>query len=249
VFIEPDRDQFFQYATFAVIGVTLVICLCYGLIFLNPHVLPGALQPAEPTVAVAVFQLPPTWTPTATQSPTPTNTNTPTDIPTNTPTNTPVLTATPRPTATFTATPMPPTLPPTPRPVIKPPPPPPPAPTATPRPSFVQIKYDREPNCGTWYVQGTVWNHGYGLGFVPGTRVRLWIDGGSYRDTTAGATGKNNPAYYEFILAQHTATSGRIGLVDDQGNLLTPQWYGIQLTSNCKGAGAVNEIILDFARQ
>ena len=50
---EPDRDQTFRYATFGVLGLTVVICLCYGLIFLNPNLnfMPG-LKPIIPTVTV-----------------------------------------------------------------------------------------------------------------------------------------------------------------------------------------------------
>jgi hypothetical protein len=51
------------------------------------------------------------------------------------------------------------------------------------------------------------------------------------------------------IFAKHTAGTGRLGIVDDNGNLLTPQWYNVHLTANCTGSGAANEIIVDFSRQ
>lgn len=242
--IEPERDQYFQYATFGVIGLTLVVCACYGLLFLNPAINPvRALQPSTPTRQVALVAFPATWTATATRTPTNTPTDTPTNIPTDTPTNTPPATNTPVPTNT-----RPPTArPPTPRPIYRSPVPPPPGPVPSSR--FVAIKGVTMANCDTWLIQGTVWSNGEGSGFVPGTRVRLWIDGGGNQDAIAGATGKNSPGYYEFVFAKHTAGSGRIGIVDDAGNLLTPGWYALALTKSCTGAGAVNEIIVDFSRQ
>ncbi len=125
--MEPDRDQVFQYATFGVLGLTVVICLCYGLIFFNPNLnfMPG-LKPVIPTVTVAALSLPATWTPTATQTSTQTPTNTPTR--TRTPTSTKTLVPTNTPTATRTATRVPTKRPATAR------PPAPPAPSATPLP-------------------------------------------------------------------------------------------------------------------
>lgn len=245
--IEPERDQYFQYATFGVIGLTLVICACYGLLFLNPAVNPvRGLQPPTSTRQVAVVEFPATWTPTATRTPTNTPTEPPTNTPTDTPTNTPLATNTRLPTATFTprpATPRPPTV----RPVYRSPTPLPPVPAPTSH--FVAIKGVSLANCDTWYIQGTVWSNGEGSGFVPGTRVRLWIDGGGSQDAIAGATGKNSAGYYEFVFPKHTAGSGRIGIVDNAGNLLTPGWYALALTQSCTGGGAVNEVIVDFSKQ
>jgi hypothetical protein len=249
VSIEPERDQYFQYATFGVIGLILVVCACYGLLFLNPAVNPIlALRPATATRLVSVIEFPATWTPTSTRTPTDTPTEAPTDTPTDTPTNTPIPSNTPLPTATFTQVPPPPTAKPFPRPVYHSPTPLPTAPPAS--NSFVVVK--GETSCspdGTWFIEGTVWANGYGNGFVPGTRVRLWIDGAGYQDAIAGATGKNSPGYYEFIFPKHTQGNGRIGIVDDSGNLLTPGRYAVKLTKNCTGAGVVNEIIIDFTRQ
>jgi hypothetical protein len=248
VSIEPERDQYFQYATFGVIGLILVVCACYGLLFLNPAVNPIlALRPATTTRLVSVVEFPATWTPTSTRTPTLTPTEAPTDTPTDTPTNTPIPSNTPLPTATFTQVPLPPTAKPLPRPVYRSPTP---LPTALPASnSFVAIKGETFANCGTWYLQGTVWANGYGNGFVPGTHVRLLIDGGGQRDDIAGSHPDHSPGYWEMVFAKHTEGSGSVGIVDDSGNLLTPQWYSIHLTKNCTGAGAVNEIIIDFTRQ
>jgi hypothetical protein len=246
VSIEPDRDQFFQYATYGVVGLTLVICLCYSLVFLNPRVNPiGALQPPTVTVVAKVFELPPTWTPTATVMPT----DTPTDTLTEVPTLTPLPTNTPRPTATQTSTRVPPTrVPPTRRPPA-PPPPAPPLPSPIPAAAhFVQIKVERSKNCGTWYLQGTVWDQGYGQGFVPGTLVRVWVGDAIYATDTAGSHNRNNPAYWEVLFPDNQAQDGSVGIVDGNGNLLSPR-YAFHLTKGCTGASSVNEIIMDFARQ
>jgi hypothetical protein len=82
---------------------------------------------------------------------------------------------------------------------------------------------------------------------VSGVRVRLLIDGGGTEDAISGETGKNSAGYWEMIFRKRSAGSGLLGIVDDNGNLLTPQWYRIRLTSNCTGPGAVNEIIIDFS--
>jgi hypothetical protein len=252
VSIEPERDQVFQYATFGVLGVTLLICACYGLIFVNPSVNPiRMLRPPITPQVLGLQQLPATWTPTPTATntptatPTATPTNTPTATPTATPTNTPLATATPLPTATFTASAT--RRPATPRPVYNPPTE---EPTDTPVPlfNFHQVKNEAAPNCGTWYIQGTVWANGYGNGFVPGTLVRVWANGGVYATDVAGSHARNNPAYWEVLFPKSTDSSGLVGIVDANGNLLSPQ-YPFHLTPSCKGSGAVNEIIIDFSEQ
>ena len=242
--IEPDRDQFFQYATFGILGFTLLVCACYGSIFLFPYANPISwLRPPTTQQQLSLQQLPPTWTPIPTNTPTATPTQTPTNTPTDTPTATPTVTDTPLPTATPTATKVPPT--PTARPI--PPTRPPPPPTNTPIPPFSMIKFARFPNCGTWYISGTVWAHGYGNGFLPSTIVRAWANGAVFQDS-AGAHNRNNPAYWEILFPKNTATSGLVGIVDPHGNLLSAQ-VPFSLTESCKGASAVNQITIDFSGQ
>ncbi len=237
--IEPEREEFFQYATFGVLGLLLVVCLCYGLLFINPYVNPiQAMRPATPTLRVSVFSFPPTWTPTSTGTPTNTPTNMPTSTPTSTATNTPLPTNTARPTA---------------RPYQ-----PPPAPRATQPPAgarFKQIKQEFAPNCGTWYAHGTVWDRGYQQGFVPGTLVRVRGSDGSTWTDKAGSHPNNpnqqagNQAYWEVVFARKPVEgSGTIAIVDGNGNLLSSE-YSFNLTKACKGDNAVNEVVMDFARQ
>jgi hypothetical protein len=133
VSIEPERDQIFQYATFAILALTLIVCSCYGLVFVNPMANPIRwLRPPITPQELGFQQFPATWTATPlptstpTETPTDTPTSTPTKTPTDTPTNTPIPSDTPVPTATYTVTPVPPTR--TPRPV-------PTVPTDTPAPT------------------------------------------------------------------------------------------------------------------
>ena len=64
---EPDRDRFFQYATFVTVGLTALVCACYALLFFNPRVNPiAALRPEVATPDFSVAGLPATWTPTST---------------------------------------------------------------------------------------------------------------------------------------------------------------------------------------
>ena len=128
-FEEPKRRRFkpISLLTALLVLVTVLMLLCYGVIFLAPGaltaVLPGWFDPAtptpmstavppptttaEPTSVAAVGDIPPTWTPSVT--PVPTNTATPrgTATMTLTPSTTPTFhpTNTPTPTPTHTSTP------------------------------------------------------------------------------------------------------------------------------------------------
>lgn len=225
--IEPDRDQFFQYATFGVLGLTLVVCLCYALIFINPRAnVIAALQPPTSTVAVQALQFPATWTPTATRTATRTFTPEPTSTATPIPSKTPLPTWTPVPRR------------------IAPPPPPAPKPGAA--TTFVAVKREKYPNCGTWYVQGTVWAKGEGSGLVPGTLVRVWWNGGEYKTVSAGSFGKNSDGYWEVLFPKNSEGSGQIGIVGSNGAGLSPR-YDFNLTRSCKSDSDINEWIVDFA--
>ena len=135
--IEPDREQYFQYGTYAAVGLLLVVCACYGLIFLFPYANPISwLRPPTTQQQLGLQQFPATWTPIPTFTPTATPSNTSTNTPTDTSTATPTATDTPLPTATFTELPSP-----TARPATAVPPTQPPAPTNTPPPAFAWKNY------------------------------------------------------------------------------------------------------------
>jgi hypothetical protein len=247
---EPDRDRFFQYATFVMLGLTVVVCVCYALIFANPRVNPiAALRPETATPALVMAELPPTWTPT------------PTNTPTNTPTATATFTATPLPTNTPTATltptfiPTPTTffivvtgVPPTRRPTQ--PPPPPPLPTVPPLPSPQAVEFrlgrpvESGPNCGTWYVSGTVYSDAAGSSRVNGLLVRIWASGIEQGTDTTG-THSNRPGYWEWIFGRGTATNGEVAIVNADGSLRSPK-VPFTLTADCNAEGAIQQNVIDF---
>lgn len=166
VSIEPDRDQVFMYPTIVIVGLTLLVCACYGLVFVNPNANPIRwLRPPVTPPVLGFQQLPATWTPTPlptatpTYTPTDTPTNTPTNTPTEIPTNTPTETNTPLPTSTFTPLPTATRRPPTAVPPTEPPPPP----ANTPAPVFPWVYYPAYYRCehsgGTFIhvIVGTAW--------------------------------------------------------------------------------------------
>jgi hypothetical protein len=144
-----------------VTGATLLVCLCYTEIFVQPDILLNPYPPHDATLRAEialstlqpVFHIPtgtptsifgPTWTPTIT--PTPSATATATETRTPTPTSSPTSTSTSFPTRTPTAT-------------NTPLPPPPPTPTATEAPPlYVVARRTTEPNCDVIRIKGQVFN-------------------------------------------------------------------------------------------
>ncbi len=147
-------DRLATALTAMVLGMTLLSCVCYATIFMQPNIPFNPLSPGRATriaaaqAAVTVPALPtatpdqsypPTWTPTLTKTPGPTKTATNTRTPT--PTKTSTSTRTPIPTDTRTPT-------------VPPPPPPPPG-TPTPPPFFVS-SHSSERNCADVGLKGVV---------------------------------------------------------------------------------------------
>lgn len=244
---EPDRDRFFQYGTFIMFGLTAVVCACYALIFFNPRVNPiAALRPATATPNLNVAELPPTWTPTWTNTPTNTPTATATFTATRPPTHTPTETLTP----TFIPTPT--TfyivvtgVPPTRRPI-----PPTPVPTVPPLPPTPQYQFrlgrpvESGPNCGTWYISGTVYSDASGSARLNGILVRVWASGIEQGTDTTGVH-SNRPGYWEWIFGHGTATTGEVAIVNPDGTLRSPK-IPFTLTSDCNAPGAIQQNIIDF---
>lgn len=252
---EPDRDRFFQYATFVIIGLTALVCACFALLFFNPRVNPiAAMRPLVPTPDLSVAELPATWTPTATFTSTPTWTPTPTFTPTDTPTPTPLDTLTP----TFVPTPtifyivvtgVPTIAPPTRRPVIavaRPPA----QPTVAPLPPFefqLGRPVEGAPNCGTWYIAGTVYGDQGGSSRLNGVFVRIWASG-IEQGTDVTGNHSSRPGYWEWIFGYGTATQGEVALINSDGSQRSPR-IPFQLTSDCNAGGAVQQNVIDFVRQ
>jgi len=247
---EPDRDRFFQYATFVLLGLTAVVCVCYALLFFNPRLNPiAALRPETPTPGLVVAALPPTWTPTATHTPTntptPTATYTVTPLPTNTPPDTLTPTFIPTPTIFYIVV----TGVPTARPPTRPPPPP-AQPTAPPLPTQQPFEFrlgrpvESEPNCGTWYISGTVYSDANGSARLNGVLVRIWASGIEQGTDTTG-THSNRPGYWEWIFGHGTATNGEVAIVNRDGSLRSPK-VPFRLTADCNSEGAIQQNVIDF---
>lgn len=247
---EPDRDRFFQYATFITIGLTVLVCACYALVFFNPRVNPiASLRPETPTPNLNVAELPPTWTPTstatATNTPLPTATATATPPVTNTPTETLEPTLLPTPTIFYIVV----TGVPTRRPPTRIPIPPtaiPPAPL--PSPQLVEFRLgrpvDSAPNCGSWYVSGTIYSDQQGTNRLNGLLVRIWAGGAEQGTDTSGSHG-NRPGYWEWNFGRGTATIGEVAIINPDGSLRSPR-VPFTLTADCNAGGAVQQNVIDF---
>ncbi len=252
---EPDRDRFFQYSTFILVGLTALVCACYALLYFNPNVNPiAAFRPETPTPNLNVVALPATWTPTstatATNTPLPTATFTATPPISNTPTETLVPTLLPTPTIFYlVVTGQPPTRLPTRRPVTAAPPAPPQPPPLPPPQQFefrLGRPVDSAPNCGSWYVAGTIYGDASGSSRLNGVLVRIWANGAEQGTDTSGTHG-NRPGYWEWNFGQGTSAFGEVAVVNPDGSLRSPK-IQYNLTPDCNAPGAVQQAVIDFVR-
>jgi len=177
------------------IGATLLMCLCYAAIFVQPEIIFNPYRPSDaatrismtliasqPTLAMPqgtptepFFE--PTWTPTVTPTPsataTPTETRTPTPTSSPTPTPTQFPTRTPLPTSTNT-------------------PPPPPPPTDTPAPPLYSPSNIRtEANCDVVRIMGRVFDsQGLPLGGVTMQVGEVGVTGSVFSTSPSDANGR-----------------------------------------------------------
>lgn len=191
-------DRMALLATIIILVLTVMTCLCYLTVFINPRMplnpFPPPSEvtatPTRTTEAPSAPTFPPTWTPTLTATPTdtPLPTDTPTFTPTptktSTPTFTPAPTSTPRPPATATPTHTP-------------------SPSPTPWP-YLQHGYTymlpndkNEAGCDWLGVGGQVYD-AQGIA-VPGVTVRCWS--GTWEGTSvSGQHPEYGPAGWEVYL-------------------------------------------------
>ncbi len=233
------QQEGFQIGTLIVAVVTVIVVLCYGLIFLNPQVALNPFKP-RPTATATVAGLPPTWTPT------PTNTRTPTFTPTRT--STPTFT--PLPTATPTDTPIPPTATATRRVPTRTPRPP----TVAPSPYTYRPVFQKCEHSGGTFIEGTVWRSSAGDP-EPGVRVAFSASpgGGDVYYVTSGSWSGKSPGYYVHVIKPNGASPGTfyVWVADGSGNPLSDPHAG-RVTTNSLGENDPASCwlaVVDFVRR
>ena len=231
------------FATVVFLALTVMTCLCYLTIYINPYMPlnpfppPREVEVASPTPTrpedtVATF--PPTWTPTHTATPTDT------PVPTETPTVTPTTTDTPTPTFTPTAT-------------RKPAPPPTATHTHTPTPSptpdpYVLDSMTAKPNdlndagCSWLGAAGRI--NGAGTPeIVVGIAVRVSSNGWSQTSAYGSTSVYGSPGWEVYLDDHPKAGTWYAQVVDASGTPLSER-VTFQTIDNCY----TNLILIDFRK-
>lgn len=137
-----------------------------------------------------------------------------------------------------------------------PPPPPPPAVKATVKPTDTPVPpYDfilgrgleYVADCGKpWKVMGSVYDSQSSAQRVNGVLVRVWAFGQVQATLTSGSPDATRPGFWEWTFNSGSEVLGEVAVVNADGSRRS-QPVGFHLTSRCDGAGAVNEVVIDFA--
>lgn len=236
-------DRVALLVTIVVLLMTVLTCLCYLTLFINPRIPLNPFPPpreaaaASPTPTSGVPArptFPPSWTPTLTA--TPTDTPLPTDTPTitSTPTDTPTSTFTP--TATWTPRP-PPTATPTKA----------PTPTPTPWPYFLDSMSAKandlnEAGCSWLGVAGRI----YGAGIAEiqaGIGVRVSSNGWTYTSGFGSTSVYGSPGWEVYLDDHPKAGVWYAQVVDVNGSALSEK-VTFQTIDNCY----TNLTIIDFRK-
>ncbi len=226
-----DSHEIYQIPMLFVVGVIVVVCMCYALIFVNPQVAFNPFKPILPTPTVLALVLPPTFTPTPSDTPTPTSTLTLTPTPTSTRTVTEIPTSTRIPTVTRTRSPRP--------------------PTAVPSPFVYNAVNQGCFHSGGTFIEGTVYRN-------PNEResgVRVWLGAGP-----GTGTGDNPPAvtndvgYYVHVIRANGPAPGTffVWVGDAVGNPLSDPNAGRVQTNeirNGEDPSACWRAVRDFVRK
>jgi hypothetical protein len=236
-------DQVALLVTIVALVLTVLTCLCYATILLNPHVPlnpfppPRGVAGASPTATKTVPAgptFPPTWTPTYTA--TPTDTPPPTDTPTITPTftNTPTPTFTPAPTAT-PRPPAPPTATHT------------PSPTPTPWPYVLEAMTAKandlnEAGCAWLGAAGRITGAGV-QEIQAGIGVRVSSDGWSMTSAFGSTSVYGSPGWEVYLDDHPKNAAWRAQVVDATGSPLSEP-VGFQTIDNC----FTNLTVVDFRK-
>ena len=102
---------------------------------------------------------------------------------------------------------------------------------------------DRLPNCGTWYVSGTVYNNGSGSQRLNGVPVRIWAYGIEQGTDTTGVHG-GRTGYWEWVFGKGSNVDGEVAVVNPDGSLRSPR-IPFNLQSACNDNN-VNQVVIDF---
>lgn len=137
-----------------------------------------------------------------------------------------------------------------------PPPPPPPVVKATAKPTDTPVPpYDfilgrgleYIADCGKpWKIMGSVYDSQSSAQRVNGILIRVWAFGQVQATLTSGSPDTTRPGYWEWAFNSGSEVLGEVAVVNLDGTRRS-QPVGFHLTSRCDGAGAVNEIVIDFA--
>ncbi len=223
--VAHDRARLLNQLTILFMVLTLIVFICYLLVFLFPD---SSINPLRPVALRPPFTLAPTSTPTITPTPSVTRhpTNTPSD--TATPTDTPTPTETPLPAPTLSGTRRPGTrLPPSPTPSPRP------KPTELVTPAVTQsaFNYTAEVIYQRAQLYGTNWAGIAGLVFGLDHKHQQNIDVHAWGDAPLGPQGPTlpsgisvqyGPSGWEFTLGDKPVFGKwNVQLVDPDGNPLS----------------------------
>ena len=96
-----------------------------------------------------------------------------------------------------------------------------------------------------WKVLGTIYDSPAGAKRLNGILVRVSVAGQVQGIATSGTMDYNLPGYWEWSFNRSSEISGEVAIVNADGSLRS-QPASFRLTSRCDGAGAANQVILDF---
>jgi hypothetical protein len=101
-------------------------------------------------------------------------------------------------------------------------------------------------DCGQpWKVGGTVYNNQSGSQRLNGVLVRVWAFNQLQGTIGSGSLDYSKPGYWEWTFSRGSDVQGEVAIVNPDGSLRS-QPIAFHLTSSCDGAGAANQIIIDF---
>ncbi len=101
-------------------------------------------------------------------------------------------------------------------------------------------------DCGQqWKIAGTVYNDQSGSQRLNGIQVRIWAFNQLQGTIGTGSLDYSKPGYWEWTFSRGSDIQGEVAIVNPDGTLRS-QPVAYHLTSSCDGAGAANQIIIDF---